>query len=154
MTDYDSIEKLKSLSPHSCQDIRNDDGYLGQLACTERVYEDSDKLLESKLNKYSIKIDKLEDIDISTRFKIYQDQWLKYRISKCNFIAPSANVIATPHRESATWKTQVEMSRLVEENIAAQVKINPLITPLTRYIYSGYLPGIFSGLLIKINILN
>lgn len=97
MTDYDSIEKLKSLSPHSCQDIRNDDGYLGYLACTERVYEDSDKLLQSKLKKFSIKIDKLEDIDISTRFKIYQDQWLKYRISKCNFIASSANTGSAVH---------------------------------------------------------
>jgi len=87
MTDYDSIEKLKSLSPHACQDIHNDDGYLGYLACTEKVYNDSDRLLKDKLEKLSIKIDKLENIDLSTRFKKHQEQWLKYRIAKCNFIA-------------------------------------------------------------------
>lgn len=73
MNDYDSIEKLKSLSPNSCQNIHNDDGYLGYLSCTEKVYNDSDRLLQSKLKKFSDKIDKLEDIDISTSFKKYQD---------------------------------------------------------------------------------
>ncbi|WP_422047450.1 lysozyme inhibitor LprI family protein [Rosenbergiella nectarea] len=97
MNDYDSIEKLKSLSPNSCQDIHNDDGYLGYLSCTEKVYNDSDRLLQSKLKKFSDKIDKLEDIDISTSFKKYQDQWLKYRISKCNFIASSANKGSDAH---------------------------------------------------------
>jgi len=42
------------------------------------------------------------------------------------------NVILTPHMASATWQTRAEMSRLVEENIAAWVRGNPLITPVNK----------------------
>ncbi|WP_061324220.1 lysozyme inhibitor LprI family protein [Serratia rubidaea] len=82
-----SLDELKTDHPSMCQDIKQEDGYYGDMECAGRLLDDSETKLTTRVAQIRAELKKTHAGLYQDAFERDQQSWEAYRKNRCAYVA-------------------------------------------------------------------